>query len=118
MLIFGVLTATSFGSTAYNLSFGGSLVYNTFHTLQLTPLAPIHNKSYHTLRNSLILPENKIIRIIPTKKESNYLVIVDGDNTFYNHVESIKTSICHKTIKLIRKKDYNFIQKINDKFLK
>src|SRR5699024_5764350 len=45
----GLLLATSFGSTAYNLSFGGSIVYNTFHTLQLTPIAPLNNKSYRNL---------------------------------------------------------------------
>ena len=44
----GLLLATSFGSTAYNLSFGGSIVYNTFHTLQLTPIAPLNNKSYRS----------------------------------------------------------------------
>ena len=44
----GILISTSFGSTAYNLSFGGSIVYNTFDTLQITPIAPLNNKSYGT----------------------------------------------------------------------
>ena len=33
----GVVISTSFGSTAYNLSLGGAIVYNTFHSLQISP---------------------------------------------------------------------------------
>src|SRR5699024_100929 len=76
----GLLLATSFGSTAYNLSFGGSIVYNTFHTLQLTPIAPLNNKSYRTLLNSVILPDNKEIVIKPCNRTKNLLITVDGDN--------------------------------------
>ena len=113
----GLLIATSFGSTAYNLSFGGSIVYNTFHTLQITPIAPLNNKSYRNLINSIIIPSNKVISLIPNR-EQDLIITVDGDNNFYNKVERINVSITNRTIKVIRKKDYNFIQKINDKFLK
>ena len=113
----GLLIATSFGSTAYNLSFGGSIVFNTFETLQLTPIAPINNKTYRSLSNSLIIPVNKKIKLIPPKTKANLLITVDGNNHFYNNVQKIETIIGTKTIKIIRKKDYNFINKINDKFL-
>lgn len=113
----GLLISTSFGSTAYNLSFGGSIVYNTFDTLQLTPIAPLNNKSYGTLTNSLIIPSNKMIILKTKTNQRNILVTVDGNNIFFNNVISIKIKIEDK-IKIIRRKDYNFIRKINEKFLK
>ena len=112
----GLLIATSFGSTAYNLSFGGSIIYNTFHTLQLTPIAPLNNKSYRNLLNSVVIPENKVITLIP--KNNNLLITVDGENYSYNDVESIETYVDKKRIKCLRRKDYNFSKKINEKFLK
>ena len=114
----GLLIATSFGSTAYNLSFGGSIVFNTFDTLQLTPIAPLNNKSYRNLINSVIIPSNKIITIEPNTNDNNLLITVDGKNTFLNEVEKIKVVINNKTINIIRKKDYDFIKKVNEKFIK
>lgn len=114
----GLLIATSFGSTAYNLSFGGSIVYNTFNTLQITPIAPLNNKSYHSLINSIIIPSSKSIQLIPKRHGGNFIITIDGDNNFYNNVSKIETFMDGKSIKIIRKKDYNFIKKINDKFIK
>lgn len=113
----GLLVSTSFGSTAYNLSFGGSIVFNTFHTLQITPIAPLNSKVYRSLNNSLIIPDNMVIRLVPKRNGGNVIVTIDGDNNFYEGVEKIETVI-NRTVKVIRLKDYNFIRKINDKFLK
>lgn len=113
----GILISTSFGSTAYNLSFGGSIVYNTFDTLQITPIAPLNNKSYGTLTNSLIIPTDKTINLKTKTNQRGILVTVDGKNIFYNDVIAIRIKINNK-IKIIRKSNYNFIEKINDKFLK
>lgn len=113
----GLLIATSFGSTAYNLSFGGSIVYNTFNTLQITPIAPLNNKSYRSLINSVIVPGKKVIKLVP-RKNNNIIICVDGNNNFYNNVKEISIFIDDKYINVIRQKDYNFIHKINDKFLK
>lgn len=112
----GILIATSFGSTAYNLSFGGSIIYNDFHTLQITPIAPLNNKAYRSLLNSLVLPEDKTIKIIP--KLGNLLIAVDGENKIYDNVLYIETSVEDKKIKCLRNLDYNFSLKINEKFLK
>ena len=113
----GILISTSFGSTAYNLSFGGSIVYNTFDTLQITPIAPLNNKSYGTLTNSLIIPTDKTINLKTKTNQWGILVTVDGNNIFYNDVIAIKIKVNSK-VKIIRKSNYNFIEKINDKFLK
>lgn len=113
-----LLIATSFGSTAYNLSFGGSIVYNTFHTLQLTPIAPLNNESYRNLLNSVIVPDNKKIIIKPMNRTKDLLITIDGDNNIYKDVETVTTTITNRTIQLLRMKNYNFIEKINNKFLK
>ena len=114
----GLLVSTSFGSTAYNLSFGGSIVYNTFHTLQITPVAPLNNKSYRNLLNSIIIPTSSKVTLIPTRNEGNLIITSDGDNCFYNNVLKIDVIGNTRTIKIIRKNEYNFIEKINEKFLK
>lgn len=112
----GILVSTSFGSTAYNLSFGGSIIYNTFHALELTPVAPLNNKTYRTLTNSLVLPQNKNIEIIPVSNK-NLIVTVDGENKYYENVDKIDTILSDKTIMCYQNIDYNFVKKINDKFL-
>lgn len=112
----GILISTSFGSTAYNLSFGGSIIYNTLHTLQITPIAPLNNKAYRSLLNSIVLPANKLIKIIPRNKD--LLITIDGENNIYNNVEFIETTISNKTIQCLRSLDYDFSSKINEKFLK
>lgn len=114
----GLLVSTSFGSTAYNLSFGGSIVYNTFHTLQLTPIAPLNSKTYRNLLNSLIVPDNKTISIRPEVISKNILVSIDGDNYRYNDVLNVDTYMGNKEIKILRMNDYDMIKKINEKFLK
>ncbi len=113
----GILVATSFGTTAYNLSFGGSIIYNTFHALELTTIAPLNNKTYKTISNSIVLPQNKNITLLPTKTD-NLIVTVDGVNKVYDNVIKIETVMKDKTIKCLRNKDYNFIKKINEKFIK
>lgn len=113
----GILVASSSGSTAYNLSFGGSIVYNTFTSLQLTPIAPINSKVYRSLLNSVIIPDKRVISIVPEIDKRDLLVTIDGENNFYNDVDSIETKIDSKKIKCLRLSHYNFPQKINEKLL-
>ena len=113
----GLLVATSFGSTAYNLNYGGSIVFNDFDTLQITPIAPFSSKTYRSLRNSVVIPSTKKITFLPKEKSRNILVYSDGMNVYYRNVKRIETQIINH-IHLIRKRGYNYIQKINDKFIK
>lgn len=114
----GIIVSTSFGSTAYNLSLGGSVVYNTLHTLQITPIAPLNSKVYRNLLTSIVIPQNCRIKIKPFNDKKNLIVTVDGENIFYENVDSIEMIVDNKTIKCLRENNYNFIDKVNEKFLK
>ena len=113
----GILVSTSTGSTAYNMSNGGAIVYNTLDTLSITPIAPINNKVYNTLRNTLIIPMDKKV-LVKTKDDYKDLVMcIDGDNKSFNNVDSIETFISSKSIKCLRMHEFHFIKAINDKIL-
>ncbi len=114
----GILISTSTGSTAYNLSFGGSIVYASLHTLQITPIAPLNNKSYRNLLNSVIVPENAKITLVPEKEKKDLLISVDGENEECNEVEKIEITVRNKKIKCLRMYDYDFTKIIQEKFLK
>ena len=95
---------------------GGSIVYNTFTSLQITPMAPINTKVYRSLINSVIVPDKKVIDLMPSDK-NDLLVTVDGENKVYKNVENIETKIDDKKIKCLRLSHYNFPEKINEKLL-
>ena len=113
----GVLIATSSGSTAHNLSYGGSIIYPTFSSLQITPMGPINSKVYKSLVNSVIIPDKREISLIPEENHRSLILTVDGENNFYDDVDSIKTKIDDKKIKCLRLSHYNFPEKINEKLL-
>ena len=114
----GILISTSFGSTAYNLSFYGSIVYSDLHTLQITPIAPLNSKSYRTLQNSVIVPEERLIKVIPVNRTNDLIVTVDGENNIYDNVWMIETSVKKRKIKCLRMQAYDYTKKIYEKFAK
>ncbi len=113
----GLLISTSTGSTAYNMSFGGSIVYNTLKTLSITPIAPLNNKFYKCLTNTVVIPDNKIIRLTPTQEHYNLFIMIDGENKEIDNVLKVETKVGTRTIKCLRMNDYHFIKIVNDKLL-
>ena len=113
----GILIATSTGSTAQNLSYGGSIVFNPFTSLQITPMAPINSKTYKSLVNSVIVPNKLLINLIPENIKNNLVLTIDGENNYYENVTNIETKIDDKKIKCLRLSHYNFPEKINEKIL-
>ena len=113
----GLLLSTSTGSTAYNMAFGGSIIYNTLNTLSITPIAPQNNKAFKTLANSLIIPGDKVITLLPIEGYNKLYFMVDGVNKCFDNVERIETRINPKGIKCLHMKDFHFIKVVNDKIL-
>jgi len=113
----GLLISTSTGSTAYNMSFGGSIVYNTLNTLQITPIAPLNNKAYKSLLVPVIIPANRTITLQTYKDNNSLFLMIDGVTKELDKVIKIETKIGSKTIKCLRMNNYHFIKIVNEKIL-
>lgn len=113
----GILISSSTGSTAYNICYGGSIIYNTLNTLSITPIAPLNNKVYQSLTNSVIIPEKKTISFVPNTKAKNLFITLDGENYKIENVLKIDVKIEEKKIKCLRMNNFNFIKTINNKLL-
>ncbi|WP_313757374.1 NAD(+)/NADH kinase [Tissierella sp.] len=114
----GVIISTPVGSTAYNFSSGGSIIYPSLKTLQLTPLSPISSKAYRSLPNSAVIPGDIIISIRPELRyENSILVINDGVEFKYNNITSIDLKISDKTIKKLNFDKNMYWNNLKSKFL-
>ena len=111
----GIMIATSTGSTAHNLGFGGAIVYPNFATLQITSMAPINSRRSRSMINSIIVPDKKVIKVTPDIDD--VLLTVDGINEEFSNVNSIESTINNKKIKCLRFSHYSFPKKINEKLL-
>jgi NAD+ kinase len=69
----GLIVCTPTGSTAYNLSAGGPIIYPTMSAMVVTPICP------HTLTNRpVVLSEKVKIEIVVRSDQDDVYVTVDG----------------------------------------
>lgn len=113
----GILVATSAGSTAYNYSLGGSIVDPRLELLQVTPLAPMNTTAYRSFTSSILLPDDLTLGVVPESAENRIYITNDGIETGYSNVKEIEVSASEKHVNLIRFNDYDFWNKVKDKFL-
>ena len=106
----GVIISTPTGSTAYNLSVGGPVVYPLTEAFIVTPVAP------HSLtQRPLVLPADFEIEFTIADEEGA-VVIVDGQDTYkIEKNDSIKIEIAHKKAKLIHRVQRNYFEVLNEK---
>lgn len=116
----GIVISTATGSTAYNNSLGGSIIYPNLKILQVLPLAPLPiTKHYASLRNSVIVPENMTVSIIPEiEYQGNINLCIDGQDLHFPYVEKINITSAKEGISVLRFNNYDFWERINSKFLK
>ena len=73
----GLIISTPTGSTAYNLSAGGPIVYPSLHTLIITPICP------HTLTNRpIVIPDDVEVRALLKSKQEEVILTLDGQQGF------------------------------------
>ena len=114
----GIMVSTPSGSTAYNFSSGGSIIYPSLNTLQITPLSPISSKVYRSLPNSAVIPGDLVISIKPEYRYTNSTLLVnDGMEFKYDNINTIDLQISDKKIyKLNFNKDM-YWNNLRSKFL-
>jgi NAD+ kinase len=106
----GVIISTPTGSTAYNLSVGGPIVYPLTDAFIITPVAP------HSLtQRPLVMPADIEIEF-KIKDEQGAVVLVDGQDTYeVQNNDIIKVTIARKKAKLIHRTKRDFFKVLNDK---
>ncbi len=106
----GIILSTPAGSTAYNLSVGGPIVYPLTEAFILTPIAS------HSLRQRpLVLPANFEIEFTILDKQGAVLII-DGQDTYeIKQNSSVKIKISSHKVKLIHREERNFFKILNQK---
>lgn len=110
----GLIISTPTGSTAYNLSAGGPILYPTMETFILTPICPF------TLTNRpIIIPDTSVIQI-KLKKESEETVILTFDgqvgfDLYYGDEVIIRKS--NEKIKLFKPPDHSYFKILRTKLM-
>lgn len=104
-----MIVGTPTGSTAYNVSAGGSVVYPFCKNILLTPLAP-----HSFTQRPMILDENVRLEF-QVKQDSQ--IIVDGQRVFDFPTGSV-LAVAYEgdNARLICAKDYDYFSILREKF--
>ncbi|MDO5026607.1 MAG: NAD(+)/NADH kinase [Tissierellia bacterium] len=95
----GVILSTPSGSTAYNMSAGGSILYQTLDGFQITPIAPIRSSIFRSLDKSLVVPADTKIRLLTKKSETLHSALsIDGVMKNLGEIKYIEISMAEKVI--------------------
>jgi NAD+ kinase len=80
----GLIISTPTGSTAYNLSAGGPIVYPSLHCIIITPICP------HTLTNRpIVIPDDVEVRATLKTKQQEVILTLDGQQGFTLEFEDV-----------------------------
>jgi NAD+ kinase len=110
----GLIICTPTGSTAYNLSAGGPIVYPTTETFILTPICPF------TLTNRpIIVPDTAVIGIRMGKEiEDRVLLTFDGQVGFdLSDGDRVIISKSDEKINLLRPPDHGYFKILRTKLM-
>lgn len=105
----GVVISTPTGSTAYNLSAGGPVLFPLTSVFALTPICP------HSLtQRPVVLPGHYEIEI--KTPDSSALVIVDGqDMVEISDSDTVYIKLASASAHLIHRKEFNYFEVLKEK---
>lgn len=110
----GLIIATPTGSTAYNLSAGGPILYPTMETFILTPICPF------TLTNRpILIPDTATIQItMGNHSEETVVLTFDGQVGFdLHHGDKVIIYKSQEKINLLRPPDYSYFKILRTKLM-
>ncbi len=105
----GVIISTPTGSTAYNLSAGGPVLFPHTHVFALTPISP------HSLtQRPVVLPGHFEIEV--STSEQSALAIVDGQDLYeFGEGDRILIKLASESARLLHKSDFNYFDVLKGK---
>lgn len=104
----GLIVATPVGSTAYNMSASGPIIYPLSDVFALTPIC-----SHSLTQHPIILPKGFFVEIKAYKDE---VLVIDGQDTFsMQNYESVKVGLSNFYARLIRHIGRDYFQILKEK---
>jgi NAD+ kinase len=110
----GLIVSTPTGSTAYNLSAGGPILYPTLSSFILTPICPF------TLTNRpILLPESHAVSItLGRRSEETVSLTFDGQVGFdLTHRDKLLIQKAEEKLKLIKSPDQSYFEILREKLM-
>lgn len=112
----GICCATPTGSTAYNKSLGGALLYPSIEAFQMTEIASINNNVYRTIGSPLIIPKEQTLTI-QSENFENITVTHDHLSGRFDDITKIEVSVSDRKIMFVKRKEALFWERIKQHFL-
>ena len=110
----GILVCSPTGSTAYNKSLGGAIVDPMIKGLELTEIASINSRYYHTLGSSIVFDKTRVLTICPKKKEE-VLLTYDAESINIT-LESLKVKISDRMVRFLTNEKNDFFRRVQKSF--
>ena len=110
----GLIISTPTGSTAYNLSAGGPILYPTMETLILTPICP-----FALTNRPIIIPDTAVIQIEMGKEsEEKVILTFDGQVGFDLYPgDKVVIQESKEKIRLLRPPDHSYFNILRTKLM-
>ena len=107
----GLIVSTPTGSTAYNLSAGGPVVYPSMNAIVITPICPF------TLSNRpLVVPDDAEIELCLKTEEEDVSLTLDGQVGFrLQYQDRVRIRKSRATFKLVQPMNRNYFEVLRDK---
>ncbi len=110
----GLIVSTPTGSTAYNLSAGGPILYPTMSSFILTPICPF------TLTNRpILLPESHVVSITLSKRGEERVSLTFDGQVGFDLFQGDKVMIqkAKEKLKLIKSPDQSYFEILREKLM-
>ena len=104
------------GSTANNLSSGGSIICPGIEAIQMTPSEATVNSKIRSLSKSICFPKEETINLVPITSDK-IRISADGEVVFVGNYSQITISYSDAYITKLADTKNNFIKKIREKLI-
>ena len=107
----GLIVSTPTGSTAYNLSAGGPVIYPSMNAIVITPICPF------TLSNRpIVVPDDAVIELCLKTEQEDVSLTLDGQVGFPLQVQDrVRIRKSGATFKLVQPMNRNYFEVLRDK---
>ena len=107
----GLIVSTPTGSTAYNLSAGGPIIYPSMNAVVLTPICPF------TLTNRpIVVPDDALIELTLERENEGVVLSLDGQTGYPMHAgDRVTIRKSNTTFNLVQPANRNYFDVLRDK---